>query len=101
AVAGEGELAAVAPIVVLIDDPADRVRIGGIADAVQDDLRDRRLSLHRFAARLEIDAGSEALLLTLGEDAWRKGHARPRMVVVHDRRNEPAVVLVLQDASEG
>ena len=44
AVASEGKLAAVVPMVVLINDAADRVRIGGVLDPVQDDLRDRRLA---------------------------------------------------------
>src|SRR5262245_20489208 len=57
AVAGEGKLAAVAPVLVLIDDPADRLRIGRVANTVEHDLSDRRLPFHRLAARLKIDSG--------------------------------------------
>ncbi|MOA44417.1 hypothetical protein D3C78_1666940 [compost metagenome] len=55
-VAGERKLAAVAPVLVLINDAADGFRISGVAHAVEDDLCHGCLSLHRFSARLEIDA---------------------------------------------
>src|SRR5687768_17044029 len=63
AVAGKGELAAVPKILVLIDDAADRLRIGRVTDAIQDDLSNRGLTRLRLAARFEIDPLSEAFLL--------------------------------------
>src|SRR5690606_28410786 len=62
AVAGKRELAAVAPVAILVDDAADCRRIGRIADTVEDDLRNSGLALHVFPARLEIDALGQAFL---------------------------------------
>ena len=61
-VAGEGELAGVAAVRVLIDDAADAVRIEAREHAVHHHLRDRDLAALRLAARLEIDRIGEALL---------------------------------------
>src|SRR5205085_6196157 len=59
--AGEAELAAGCPLGSLIDDAADRVRIGGVADAVQNDLRDGALAVVGLVARLVIDGLGQAL----------------------------------------
>ena len=62
AVAGEGELAAAAgahrP---LIDDAADAVRPGRVADPVQHDLGDRALAVLALGARLVVDRLGEAI----------------------------------------
>src|SRR5690554_5009066 len=60
ALAGERKLAAITPRLVLVDDAADRGRIGRVADAVEDDLGDGCLALHVLAACLEIDAFGKA-----------------------------------------
>ena len=59
--AGEAELAAGGPLRALVDDAADRVRIGGVADPVQHDLSDGALAVLGFAARLVIDGFGQAL----------------------------------------
>ena len=51
-VAGEGELAAGRPGRALIDDSADAIREGRVADPVEDDLRDRALAVRRPDCRL-------------------------------------------------
>src|SRR5690606_35782474 len=77
AIAGEGELAAIAPMVVLVDDAADRRRIGGIAYPVQHHLRHCRLSLDWFAACLEIDGLGKALLFLLADSVCGQRRACP------------------------
>src|SRR5690606_29595317 len=104
ALAGEGELAAVAPVLVLIDDAADRVRVGRIADAVENHLRHGGLALHVFAARFEVDSFGEALLLLLGEDLRRQRILHPLVAALPYRRTIPpsiGALFSLQDAREG
>ncbi len=56
AVAGKGELTAILPLVVLVDDAADRVGIGRIADPVENDLGNGGLTAQSILApRLEVD----------------------------------------------
>ena len=59
-VAGEGELAGIAPALVLENDAANGVRVVFLTDAIEDHTGNGKLATSRLAPRLEIDAGGEA-----------------------------------------
>src|SRR5665647_128644 len=63
ALAGEGELASLVAVPVLEHDAADARGVKAARDAVQHNLRHRRLALFRLAAGFEIDRLREAMLL--------------------------------------
>src|SRR5690606_40714927 len=96
AVASERELAAIAPLLVLINHTADAFRIGGVADPVQDDLGHRGLAANRLAAGFEVNTGGQTLLFALRKDLGRKRRACPWMIARRNRGNEPAGILVPQ-----
>ncbi len=81
----------VPPLVVLEDDAADRVRIGGVAHPVQDHLRDRGLAVGRLAAGLEINAFREAVLLLVVEHALRQRVSHPVVLAGRELSERPPV----------
>jgi hypothetical protein len=62
AVAGEGELAGIAALRALIDHATDRLGIGRVLGAVEDDLGDGQLTHFGFGTGLEIDGAGKAVL---------------------------------------
>ena len=84
AVAGEGELAGIVAVGILVNDAADVVWIKRREHAVHHYLRDRDLAAHRFAARFEIDRVGEALFrfgaLGAGEPKPLGRRMRPRVL---------------------
>ena len=63
AVTGEGELAGVSPVLVLIDDATDAIGIAVIGNAVENNLRHRHLAIPALAAGLMIYCCGETLYL--------------------------------------
>ena len=95
AVADEGELAADTGGRALVDHPADRVRKGRVAHAVEHHLGDRRLARLGLQRRLVVDrlgqAGEGAVAFLAGRRSVRKdggGRARRRRRSA-DRRSAP------------
>ncbi len=90
ALAGKRELAAVDPVIVLIDDLADGLRIGGVAHAIENDLRHGGLALDAFTSRLKINACRQAFLFFLGENDWRQWGCQPIVIALTELRDEAA-----------
>ena len=84
AIAGEGKLAAGAPLAALIDNAADRIGIAGMAHAIEHDLRHGALPGFRFVAGFIVNRLGHALQRprAIRATRLRKGNAaRSRSVI--------------------